>query len=302
MRISNQQLFDQAVDQMARQQTTIADLQAQIGAGKQLIRPSDNSDKSAVIQRLNTALSQQEVYDSTLNSLSNRLDIEESVVLSSVDILQRIKELAVLSNDGANTEFDLSAIAAEVEALREELFAQSNQQDANGNYIFSGSDVKSPAFTQDNSGFVTYTGNQQHITVDISKHRYIDVNRPGSDVFTSVDREGINIGFFQVLDDFVTALNGADSAGIGQALSEIGTLTDDITGAISNVGARMGIVESHRATLAEVKLRYEMLLSAEETLDYTVAITELSAQILSLEGAQASFVKISQLSLFNYIK
>ncbi|MFT5655119.1 MAG: flagellar hook-associated protein 3 FlgL, partial [Arenicella sp.] len=64
MRISNQQLFDQAVDQMARQQTTIADLQAQIGAGKQLIRPSDNSDKSAVIQRLNTALSQLEVYDS----------------------------------------------------------------------------------------------------------------------------------------------------------------------------------------------------------------------------------------------
>jgi flagellar hook-associated protein 3 FlgL len=64
----------------------------------------------------------------------------------------------------------------------------------------------------------------------------------------------------------------------------------------------MGVVESHRSTLGEVKLRYETLLSAEETLDYTTAITEMSAQMLSLEAAQASFAQISQLSLFNYIK
>ena len=86
MRISNQQLFSQAVDQMTRQQTKIADLQAQIGEGKQSVKPSDNAEKSAVIQRLNSALSRQDVYESTLDSLSNRLDIEESTVLSSADI------------------------------------------------------------------------------------------------------------------------------------------------------------------------------------------------------------------------
>ena len=302
MRISNQQLFSQAVNQMTRQQTKIADLQAQIGEGKQSVKPSDNAEKSAVIQRLNSALSRQDVYESTLDSLSNRLDIEESTVLSSADILQRIKELALLSNDGSTAAFDKSAIATEVATLREELLSQANQQDINGNYIFSGSNVKGASFTEDNTGIVSYTGNQQHIAVDISEHRRIDVNRPGSDVFTSVDRAGTSIGFFQVIDDFVAALNSGNSAGIEQALAEIGILSDDMAGAITNIGARMGVVESHRSTLGEVKLRYETLLSAEETLDYTTAITEMSAQMLSLEAAQASFAQISQLSLFNYIK
>ncbi len=302
MRISNQQLFDQAVDQMTRQQTKIADLQAKIGEGKQLINPSDNAGKAAVIQRLNTAYSRQEVYEATLDSLSNRLDIEESTILSSTDILQRIKELAVLSNDGSSGAFDQSAISTEVASLREQLLIQANQQDINGNYIFSGSNVKSPAFTADNSGTLSYTGNQQRIAVDISEYRHLDVNRPGSDVFTSVDRQGTSTGFFQVIDDFVFALDSGNSAAIEQALSEIGTLADNMAGAITNIGSRMGIVESHRDTLAEVKFRYETLLSAEESLDYTVAITELSAEILSLEAAQASFAKISQLSLFNYIK
>ena len=100
----------------------------------------------------------------------------------------------------------------------------------------------------------------------------------------------------------MAALNRGNSAGIEQALAEIGILNDDMAGAITNIGARMGVVESHRSTLGEVKLRYETLLSAEETLDYTTAITEMSAQMLSLEAAQASFAQISQLSLFNYIK
>jgi flagellar hook-associated protein 3 FlgL len=54
--------------------------------------------------------------------------------------------------------------------------------------------------------------------------------------------------------------------------------------------------------LADTKLRYQDLLSNAQDLDYATAVTKLSAQILSLEAAQASFAKISQLSLFDYIR
>jgi flagellar hook-associated protein 3 FlgL len=49
-------------------------------------------------------------------------------------------------------------------------------------------------------------------------------------------------------------------------------------------------------------MRYKELLSNAEDLDYATAVTELSAELLSLEAAQSSFAKISQLSLFNYIR
>jgi flagellar hook-associated protein 3 FlgL len=54
--------------------------------------------------------------------------------------------------------------------------------------------------------------------------------------------------------------------------------------------------------LADTKLRYQELLSNAEDLDYATAVTKLSAQMLSLEAAQASFAKISQLNLFNYLR
>jgi flagellar hook-associated protein 3 FlgL len=43
-------------------------------------------------------------------------------------------------------------------------------------------------------------------------------------------------------------------------------------------------------------------LSAVEDLDYTKAITKMNQQMMALEAAQSSFAKISQLSLFNFIK
>jgi flagellar hook-associated protein 3 FlgL len=61
-------------------------------------------------------------------------------------------------------------------------------------------------------------------------------------------------------------------------------------------------VESQRDIIDETKLRYQELLSNAEDLDYAKAVTKLSAQVLSLEAAQASFAKISQLNLFNYLR
>ena len=146
MRISNQQLFENSVNQMTQQHSKVADLQSRIAEGKQLLNPSDNAEKTTLIQRLNSAYGRQEVYESALDSVSSRLDLEESTVISSVNILQRIQELAILSNDGSTAELDISAIATELATLRDALLAQANQQDINGNYIFSGTDVQSAAF------------------------------------------------------------------------------------------------------------------------------------------------------------
>jgi flagellar hook-associated protein 3 FlgL len=300
MRISNQQLFESSVNQMTQQHAKVAELQSQIGEGKQIMRPSDDADKTALVQRLNSALGRQDVYSSALDAVAGRLDLEEAVITNSTDILQRIKELALMVN-GTTVDTDLEAISTEVVSLKDALLAQANQQDVNGNYLFSGSDTDTAAFT-DVGGTVTYTGNQQRITVDISENRHIELNRPGDAIFADVDRGGVDVGFFQVIDDFVVALDTDNETEINRALSEIDSLTDSMTTSIVDIGARQRTVELQQEIIADTKLRYELLVNAETELDYTSAITELTAEMLSLEAAQASFAKISQLSLFDYIR
>ena len=302
MRISNQQLFENSVNQMTQQHSKVADLQSRIAEGKQLLNPSDNAEKTALIQRLNSALGRQKVYESTLDSVSARLDLEESTILSSTDMLQRLKELALLSNDGSISSSDRATrVFAEVTQLREGLLSQANQQDMNGNYVFSGSDVQSAAFTEI-SGITTYSGNQDNMAVDISETRYFTLNRPGDAIFSNIDRGGVDVGFFQVIDDFISALGTNTGTDIERALSEIDTLSNNMAEAIGDVGARQRTVDSQKNIIADTKLRYELMLDAETELDYTLAITQLTSEMLSLEAAQASFAKISQLSLFDYIR
>ena len=49
MKISTSQMFDNSVSQMNRQQSKIAEMQAKLASGKQIVKASDDAEKSAII-------------------------------------------------------------------------------------------------------------------------------------------------------------------------------------------------------------------------------------------------------------
>ena len=83
---------------MNRQQSKIAEMQAKLASGKQIVKPSDDSEKSAVIQRLQTAIDRQSVYERSLDTAENRL-ASKSALMSSRRILQRIRQLVQGNTD-----------------------------------------------------------------------------------------------------------------------------------------------------------------------------------------------------------
>ena len=306
MKISTSQLFDNSVNQMNRQQSKIAEMQAKLASGKQIVKPSDDSEKSAVIQRLQTAIDRQSVYERSLDTAENRLASEESALMSSERILQRIRQLAVQSNTDTLSGDDKEILANEITSLREELLSLANTQDANGNYVFAGSNVQAKAFDVNADGDIIYQGDKTQTSVDISDQRRLVLNRAGDEVFASVDRlvdgNTQNISFFKVIDDFAQALAADDEDALNLGLEEISSITEGMGASIADLGSRISTVNNQREILEDTNLRYQDLLSNAQDLDYATAVTKLSAELLSLEAAQASFAKISQLSLFNYIR
>ena len=307
MKISTSQLYDSAITQMNRQQSNVAEMQAKLASGKSLVKPSDDSEKATLIQRLNSAMQRQDVYELSLDRADSRLRMEETALSSAQNMLQRIRELAIQSSNGGLSGTDRTIIAKEVSSLRDALLSLANTEDESGNFIFSGTSVKTPAFSKDANGVIAYEGDQNQTSVDISEYRQVSINRPGDAVFSSVSR--INdagdqemISFFTVINDFTDALESGGEVELSRGLSEVSILTDDMALSLADIGSRMNTVDSQRDILADAKLRYQDLLSSAEDLDYATAVTKLSAQILSLEAAQASFAKISQLNLFNYLR
>jgi flagellar hook-associated protein 3 FlgL len=308
MKISTGQLFDRAVTQMSDQKGKVAEMQTKLASGKQIVQTSDDPDKAGLIQRLNTAYIRQETYESTLNSVEDRLSAEESSLMATDNILQRVRELAVQASSDTTSADDRSIISTEINALKDSLLALANTRDVNGNYVFSGSAVRTVPFAADAEGNMRYQGDNSYVAVDVSEQRRLIMNRPGNEVFDGVVRletDGTGprkVSFFNVIADFSNALATNDTTGIQRSLGEVDELSATLSISLADVGSRQNVVESQRDVLADTKLRYKSVLSNAEDLDYASAVTKLSAELLSLEAAQASFAKISQLTLFDYIR
>ncbi len=89
-----------------------------------------------------------------------------------------------------------------------------------------------------------------------------------------------------------------------QLANTIGNLSNAQLGVIetrSSIGARLSLVDSTLANNADSELAIRETLSNLEDLDYAAAISQLTQQTFVLEAAQASFARISRLSIFNYL-
>ena len=111
MKISNQLLFDRGAQQMSAAQTKLAQLQAQLSQGKQVVNPSDAPDKAAAILRLNSVMGRQASYQATLSAfggLSSALSSFQGVAQSLADpgrfqgVKASVSDAAVISASAAN--------------------------------------------------------------------------------------------------------------------------------------------------------------------------------------------------------
>jgi flagellar hook-associated protein 3 FlgL len=307
MKISTGLYFERSTQQMAGVQAKLTKVQEQLSTGLQIVRPSDEPDKAALVTRLEGELSRQASYQDTLKAVNVRLTAEETALKNTSDVLYRFKELAVqAANDTVGPE-DRKSIALEMGNLREQILSLANSQDSNGNYLFSGSRSGSPAFSQDATGRVNYQGDQARMQVNVGDNRRMNLNMPGSDAFTRLVRDDgkgnkTGVDFFQSLDDLVNAVNSSDRTAIQRGVGEVDGLQNGISEGLGQIGADLTVVDLQNNVLDEVIMRLKTTRSDVEDLDYTEAITRMNKDQLALQAAQSGFSKISQLSLFNYIK
>ena len=309
MKISTQLLFDRAAEQMSLVQNKLAASQAHLAQGKQILKPSDAPDQAAVIQRLKTVMSRQESFQSSMVTLRSRLENEDTTLKSASDLLVRAKEIAVHAANGTLSSINRRALGKEMQAVRDQLLSLANSKDNNGNFLFAGSRSTKPAFDAPAPGeSPVYQGDQTKMTVMVGDQRSIPINRTGTDAFVSLNRPGPTAGsvqgvsFFKVMDDLVAGINNSNGVAMQRGVDEMTSLLNGMSLAHADIGTDMNVVEQQTGVIEDTILNLKTNLSTVEDLDYAAAITKMNQQLLSLEAAQSSFSKISQLSLFNYLK
>ena len=307
MQISTNLLFERAGTQMSNLQSDLTRSQAQIASQKQVLNPSDAPDQTAAIGRLKSILGRQDSYAGNITTAQTRLNLEDSTLGSATNALIRIKELAIQAANDTVDSSARAAIANEMQGMRDQLLSLANTQDTGGNYIFSGSKTKTPAFQTNADGSITYQGDQARTNIAVGERSTTTVNRSGTSAFVRVvrtagDGSSAGVGFFQSIDDLIAGTKTSTLRAIQRGMTEVDKLSDGVTLARADVGTKLNVLDQQSSILTDTKLTVKTALSSVEDLDLASAITKMNVQMTAMQAAQSSFAKISQLSLFNYLR
>ena len=294
MKISTAQFFRVNAGAMSRGQSEVSSLQAKLGSGAQLTSPSDNSAKANLISRLQSSLERQEVYQKNIEVAKTRLTSEETALTSITQVFQRASEIAILGANGTMAKEDRAVFGIEVEELREELLRLANSQDVNGDYIFSGNRLDSAPFVEDGSGNVAYVGDHGRLKVSVSDTRSLAINTLGNELLGADE--------FSAIKSLEQGLKSNDQSIIQASITELKVASDQISVSFGRMAGRFASLNNQTTLLEDTSLRIEQILSKNKDLDYAKAVTELSQESLALQALQASFTRISQLSLFNFLR
>lgn len=89
---------------------------------------------------------------------------------------------------------------------------------------------------------------------------------------------------------------------VAETLDNLDLTEQHVTGARAEIGSRLNVVDSVREQNLDLELLGQELLSDLVAVDFEEAASRLSFQITVLQAAQQSFVAISNLSLFNFLR
>lgn len=317
MRISTSQIFNSGVSAMQRAQAEFNHTSLQMSTSRRILTPSDDPSGATQSVKLQSAINATEQYQRNADLALPRLALEEAQLDSYENHMQRARELVVAARNDTYNPANRAIIANEIRDLRDGILSLANTQDANGEYLFSGTQSFDQPFTQDATNKqVTYSGADgvgAVRQVQITATRSIQVGDTGKSVFMDIpDKAGGSgsVSIFDTLDAIATALETpatdaasreAFSDAAGTALLNLDSSLGRMNEVRTSVGLRLNTLETQAGLNDQRVLDLETSLSEVRDLDYAEAISRHKLQEVVLQAAQQTYVQTSRLSLFDFL-
>ena len=299
MRISTLNLFETGAVRLGDLQSSLNRTQQQISSGRRILVPSDDPAGTARALDITQSQSLNTQYGVNRGYAKSGLSAVEGTLSSVTSLLLDVKTAAVAAGNGTLSDTERGFIATELRGRFAELLGLANSRDALGNYLFSGFQTATPAFVQTATG-AQYQGDQGQRLVQVDATRQIAISNTGQSVF-----QGGGQDVFQTLNDLIVLLQTPGTAGLTAGLAtahgKLDLALDSVLTARAVGGAHLQELDALDNAGDDRNLQYSSALSDLQDLDYAQALTKLSQQQVTLEAAQRSFVKVSSLSLFNFL-
>lgn len=224
MRRVSSNLVNNNVQQNLRiQESRTNKAQNQMGSQQRIQNLRDDPIAAGHLVRYQSYANRVEQFKHNAQTLSDQFTYSEGYIDNSLQIMQRIRELALTGANGVYEKEDLQNMASEVNELLKELVQNANAVSPDGNSLFAGTRTNRTAFevsmgmvegsAEPMISQVRYNGSNDTNKVEVDERTFMTINRDGSKLFWAenqrlfADRDATS---YQVAQDSTIKVDGKE--------------------------------------------------------------------------------------------
>ena len=300
MRITDNYIYDTATANINDSYNNIARIQAEISTGIRVDQANKDPGSMAQIMLFQNKLDEISQGEKTASVVKDELSGEQGQLSEYTKIMQKLLTETKKIANGTSSEEDIKQSAENYKQLLSQLITIANSKNTNGDSYFAGTNIKSDAFsvTKNADGEVTavsYNGNDDHQTVNLSSGVAVNMYQSGGKVFgTGSD------SIFSSLIDFIGKLKTGhiSSEDTSNEIDTINNFLEKNTQNSTVVANNSSYTDFELSTFQEVRKNISSQLGDRRDADYTKVVTELSQQTTLLKATMSASLKLEKLSMF----
>ena len=301
--VSTSAFYDRSNQSIATLRSRAEGLQGDLARGERLTRSSQDPVAAARLRALSRADTLAAVDTATADRAASDLQLADDALSGFTDAIARVQELATQAANGTLNPSQRATIGQEIGQINAGLLSLANARDGAGHALFGGESTGS-AYTLDAAGNATYAGTASAGALDLGDGQSVTHGVTGPE-FLNFSAGGAATDLFATIKGLADALQGgvADPAGAARnALTVLNTGLATVTTAQTVVGARLNFIDLATARASQKGEARDIEQAAVGGTDIAATVTRLQQTMTVLEASQASFARLSRLSLFDLIR
>jgi len=297
MRVTTKMLAENILFNLQQNIRQTGKLYQEISSGRKISGISQNLPVLNQVMTLKEELSRQEQLNRNIDSGLLWLNETDRALDQATEILEKAETIALAGANNAAGTVDLKALAAEVDALINEMVDVANTS-LNDRYLFVPFHRGVKPFVRQGDGVILEPSLEQVAKGDSAREIL-----PGTAVVVNVNGKEIFIdrGVFASLFNLKQALAAKDIETVRTMISDLARSREHILDARASSGAKAGWLEFTKEQLAARELNLSEYLSSLESADIAESATRLAEHLLAYQAAIAAGTKILSTSLVNFL-
>ncbi|HEX3968902.1 MAG TPA: flagellar hook-associated protein FlgL [Edaphobacter sp.] len=248
-------------------QSTAAEetLTSELSSGLRVASLADDPVAVAQSTLLGSSIAEDDTFVQTASNEASRLQVADSTLGEVVTQITSAISTAVSGSNGTLNASDIASVAQKLSGIRDQVLSLANTS-YQGQYLFGGSQGSTPPFTLDTStdpAMANYTGDNNLQFVESPSGQKIQVNLPGSSVFSAAG-SGVLGALNQLISDFsggaATSAITADTSALTTALGQLSSQRSTLDSSLSRLQSTSTYVQTEES---ELKVAQSSLVSAD---------------------------------------